>query len=297
MTILALVLGLLSINWVNAEALFSLPDNDDFDNATVITESPFDEVISSNSATTADDDPQMECESSANSHTVWYKLKAGGGPVVFNTFSSRYDTVLAVFTGTRGDLTLVECDDDTGSLQSEVEFNAIPGETYYFEIASYDDRPGGLLKVHAEGDIYGQGCPLREALTQIDEVNLFVRVRDQLLTTSPAGEQIIALYYDHAPEMAKMVFLNGELRQSTIELLHEWMPSFQALLGEGGYDMRLTTERQDKIQALLHEYSGSASPALRTTLAKLSREVATHQGKSMQQIWVQFRSSGPTLQW
>ena len=297
MTILTLVLVWLSVHWVNAEVLLSAPANDDFDKASVISENPFDEVISSKKATVTDDDPDMPCGARPDSRTMWYKLTASGGPVVFNTFSSRYDTVLAAFTGTRGNLKLVACDDDTGSLQSEVSFNGIPGETYYFQIASYGDSPGGLLKVHSEGDILGQGCPLREALVRIDEINLFLRVRDQLLATSPVGEQIIALYYAHAPEMAKMVLLNGDLRQRTIQLLHEWMPSFQALLGEGGHDMQLSRDRYLKIQALLHDYSSSASPELRATLAKLSSEIATHQDKTMQEIWVQFRLSGPSLQW
>jgi CSLREA domain-containing protein len=53
-----------------------------------------------------------------------------------NTFGSNYDTVVSVYTGVRGALTLVPnaCNDDFSGLQSRVQFDATGGTTYYFLI-------------------------------------------------------------------------------------------------------------------------------------------------------------------
>ena len=62
-----------------------------------------------------------------------------------STIGSSYDTVLAVFTGTRGALTSVGCNDDNGgSLQSQVTIGAVAGQTYFIEVAAYSGTGGNL---------------------------------------------------------------------------------------------------------------------------------------------------------
>jgi hypothetical protein len=56
-----------------------------------------------------------------------------------NTFGSNYDTTLSVYTGTRGALTQIACNDDvlgTNTLQSRVRFDAVAGTTYYFMVST-----------------------------------------------------------------------------------------------------------------------------------------------------------------
>src|SRR6266542_399336 len=86
------------------------PTNDDFDSATVVTEPlPFTDSVATADATTAADDPQCL----GNGHTVWYTYTPGAdGWVNANTFGSNYDTTLSVYTGARGALTQVTCNDD-----------------------------------------------------------------------------------------------------------------------------------------------------------------------------------------
>ncbi len=56
-----------------------------------------------------------------------------------DTFGSGFDTVLAVYTGpSLGSLTRVVCDDDTGGVQSKVQFPAVPGTTYWIQVGGYD---------------------------------------------------------------------------------------------------------------------------------------------------------------
>jgi hypothetical protein len=62
-----------------------------------------------------------------------------------NTFGSNYDTTLSVYTGSRGALTQIACNDDTDSLQSQVIFEAIAGETYFFMVGAFASGPGGNL--------------------------------------------------------------------------------------------------------------------------------------------------------
>ena len=113
------------------------PANDDFAQPVEVAALPFNHTSDTTGATIANDDPIL-CTGGTGGATVWYRLVAPStGQLRVDTFGSAYDTVLAVFTGARGALTMVTCNDDSGSLQSLVSFNATAGATYYIEVASY----------------------------------------------------------------------------------------------------------------------------------------------------------------
>lgn len=128
--------------------LLSAPPNDDFNAALLITTLPYIHSVDTRAATVAPDDPNMGCGAGVNSNTVWYRLVPSFyGLIEANTFGSNYDTVLAVFTGTRGALNRITCNDDaSGSLQSQVTFEVIPSQTYYLEVADYGSPGGGQLR-------------------------------------------------------------------------------------------------------------------------------------------------------
>lgn len=111
------------------------PPNDDFNNPTIIPSMPFTMAQNVTNATTAPDDPF--CVS--RSQTVWFAFTPTQNlRLEANTFGSNYDTTLSVYTGPRGALTLLGCNDDSnGTLQSRVRFNAVAGTTYYFEVSSF----------------------------------------------------------------------------------------------------------------------------------------------------------------
>ena len=110
--------------------------NDDFNNAIVIPSIPFSKSQDVTNATMALDDP-YSC--SYPSQTVWYAYTPNTNiRLEANTFGSNYDTVLSVYTGSRGALTEVACNDDAnGTLQSRVRFDATAGTTYYFMVGSF----------------------------------------------------------------------------------------------------------------------------------------------------------------
>lgn len=105
--------------------------HDDFDNAIAIGSLPFTHATSTSGATAAGDDPTT-C---TNNGSVWYRFTSASNFLIeANTFGSGYDTVLSVYTGSRGALTQVPgaCNDDFGGLQSRVVFEVTAGTTYHF---------------------------------------------------------------------------------------------------------------------------------------------------------------------
>lgn len=111
------------------------PPNDDFDHPTVIPSIPFSASQSATNATVALDDPFCV----RRNQTVWFSFTPSQSMrLEANTFGSNYDTTLAVYTGTRGNLSQRACNDDSnGTLQSRIRFDAVAGTTYYFEVSSF----------------------------------------------------------------------------------------------------------------------------------------------------------------
>ncbi len=116
-------------------SLAAPPTNDDFDSATTIPELPFTDNMDATDATWSQDDPQ-DCSSNGS---VWYSYTPSTDlRIEANTFGSSYDTVLSVYTGSRGALSMLygACNDDYEGLQSYLHFDAVGGTTYYFLIAT-----------------------------------------------------------------------------------------------------------------------------------------------------------------
>ncbi len=127
------------------------PDNDDIDRATYISvsaasfASTYTEKTSG--ATTAADDPNLECVSGQRYHSVWYRITPlVNSRLTIDTFGSQYDTVLAVWTGKRGALHSVGCNDDSdGQSQSRLAVDVRAGTVYYIEIVGFSVESYGNL--------------------------------------------------------------------------------------------------------------------------------------------------------
>ncbi len=103
-------------------------------------------------ATVALDDPVMSCiDNQQGAVTVWYRfVSPDSGVLHLDTFGSDYDTVLAVYTGDRGNLFEVDCDDDTQGLQSALDIPVVAGEAYHVQVAGYPGSSGGSLQLSVE---------------------------------------------------------------------------------------------------------------------------------------------------
>ena len=80
--------------------------------------------------------------------SVWWTWTAPAtGEATFNTQSSDFDTLLAIYTGTSvSQLTLVGSNDDaSGALQSEVSFVAQQGQTYQIAVDGYGGVTGAIV--------------------------------------------------------------------------------------------------------------------------------------------------------
>jgi hypothetical protein len=137
-----LLLFTLFVLLAGTPALAAPPANDDFDNATVIGELTYQTSINTLTATTAADDPSCF----GNGASVWYAFTpAEDMRIEADTYYSYYDTTLSVYTGERGSLTQIACNDDVAGsyYYSAVAFDATAGETYYFMVAAYGSGTGG----------------------------------------------------------------------------------------------------------------------------------------------------------
>jgi hypothetical protein len=146
--------------------------NDEIGAATVIGSLPFGTAQSVAEATKAADDPGLPCApgQSPKWRSVWFRYTpATAQNLKAHTGGSDYDTLLAVWTGSPGSLTNVACSDDAIGLQSYAEFAVAAGTTYYFEVASVYENPGGTqmyLSVQLRPGPFGKASPADGAAGQ-----------------------------------------------------------------------------------------------------------------------------------
>lgn len=116
------------------------PDNDDCANAT-----PTGDVISLPFSTAAASfDGSGDCQTAPN---VWYDYTAPiDGAASFSLCGSSYDTKIAVYDGCGG--TLLACNDDFCSLQSQATVPITMGSHYWVEVGGYSSTVGdGVLTI------------------------------------------------------------------------------------------------------------------------------------------------------
>jgi hypothetical protein len=143
----ALVLGLVLVT--PSPAVAAPPANDDFDNAVAFSAVPFEATEDTTEATVADDDP-ADCVG-GSTNTVWYAVTLTATTEIgVDTIGSDYDTVLSAWTGPRGALNLVACNDDSGSPQSRIAFTAQAGVTYHLLVGTFPGSPPGNLVLHGQ---------------------------------------------------------------------------------------------------------------------------------------------------
>jgi hypothetical protein len=140
--------------WSAAPCSSSTLTNDAFAAAKVISALPYGDEVNTVSATQAADDPTTSgtsCGASRHSASVWYKFTPSTtGTFRASAVGSGYDTILAVWTGTQGSLTQVACNHDNANNaggESELDFGASAGTTYYVELAGFQSAGGGIGSV------------------------------------------------------------------------------------------------------------------------------------------------------
>ena len=129
-------------DWGNLYPLFlaTPPTNDNFAQGKVVS-APGPRGVYNVGATTEPGEPTLlSCGGSSIpiGRSVWYRYTPGARAVTINTFTTNFDTVLAVYTSptaSLNNLTQVACNDDAAStLQSQVNFTGTAGTTYYVQV-------------------------------------------------------------------------------------------------------------------------------------------------------------------
>ncbi|MBN1306095.1 MAG: fibronectin type III domain-containing protein [Anaerolineales bacterium] len=118
--------------------------NDDFATPTVISSIPYQVILDVGLATSEATDPAITaCNSDEGLKTVWFSYTpTASGMLDLDTFGSGYDTIMAVWTGTAGNLTHIACNDNTdGTINSHVMVYVQTGTTYYIEVALWVRAP------------------------------------------------------------------------------------------------------------------------------------------------------------
>jgi hypothetical protein len=188
-------------------AFAAAPTNDDFNTAVVISTLPFSTTLSTIEATTAADDP--DC--AGTGPTVWYRFTPTTNiRITANTFGSNYDTTLSVYTGTRGTLNQIACNDDFNSVQSQVTFDARAGVTYSFMVGAFASGPGGNLVFSvAEAPPLPPPLTIDVTIDRIDSVDRRTGVATIHGTVTCSREAAIQLSGDLREKVARINVIHG----------------------------------------------------------------------------------------
>jgi len=227
--------------------------NDDFDSASSISALPYTASLNTSEAATAGDDPYCY----GQGPTVWYAFTpATSLRVEANTFGSNYDTTLSVYTGTRGGLNQIACNDDTGSLQSRVRFDATAGQTYFFMVGAYSSGSGGDLTLSVS-----EAPPLPAPLTVDLAINRIGSVNRQSGHATISGTVTCSrLAY---------VNLNGMLRQKVgrVNVINGWLYTYIACEGQTPWSVTVASDNSN-----LQFTMGPATAALSAFVYDSERE-------------------------
>lgn len=121
------------------------PANDNCQTPRLITSLPYQDELDTRTATSGAGD--ASCVDALPEHTVWYSITPGVDTVYgIDTLASDYDTMVSVFTGVCGTLTLEACGDNSASSnRALLTFSAKAGVTYLIEVGARGS--GGNLKL------------------------------------------------------------------------------------------------------------------------------------------------------
>ncbi len=120
------------------------PANDDFETPLGIAGASGKVQSSNAGATTQVGEPRHA--GVAGGRSVWFSWTApAGGTATFDTAGTPFDTLLAVYTGTRvSALTQVAANDDHNGTTSLVSFTAVAGRTYLIAVDGYNRVAGPI---------------------------------------------------------------------------------------------------------------------------------------------------------
>ncbi|MCA9912185.1 MAG: hypothetical protein KC496_02500, partial [Anaerolineae bacterium] len=188
--------------------------NDDINDAIVITTPEYTNTQSTDGATRATDDPNMGCYiDNKHEHSVWYRYTAPeAGYLSISTLGSDYDTVLGVFTGRRGALTSVGCDDDGQGTQSILYLDVQRGVTYYIEVAGFSQGDTGTMEIELDFDPFNDDFDNAFEITRMTRYFQFTEGAETVASdpefTCVGGQRNHSVWYKYTPTRTGYLTVN-----------------------------------------------------------------------------------------
>lgn len=149
----SLIVVFLAIALSATPAVAASVANDDIGQATQITSLPFSDTVDLAAATEAAGD--LDCSGLADTHTVWYTITPQTDMRLALRTESDGQVSTSVASGSPGALTFIQC-----AVSLTQAFDAAASTTYYIQLATAGDGPGGLVSLSVE-----QAPPLSVSLT------------------------------------------------------------------------------------------------------------------------------------
>lgn len=142
--------------------------------------------------------------------SVWYQYKpATNQAVVFDTFSSDYNTILSVWTGAAHPLTEMACDDDDSGSDSKLSLALTAGTTYYINVAAGSVMGGsslaqtGLLNLNLTlppaNDDVAQAIEITEALPYSVTQNTLGATKESNESEPSCSPGAASVWYKYKP--------------------------------------------------------------------------------------------------
>ena len=126
--------------------------------------------------------------------------------------------------------------------------------------------------------------PLRQAAL---DVQLFFRVRDELLSKSPEGQRYIELSLRTNTEICRLFQSDLRLAEEGVKVLVLWQPNLQALLDGKGSKAIIKRSQVYAVLTFLDHLSAAGSPELKQIIAdeRARRPLEPLVGKSMDEAY------------
>jgi PKD repeat protein len=189
--------------------------NDDFNTPALISAMPYTLSKDIRGATQANDDPALtSCNRLPGQASVWYKYTPVlSGELDLDTIGSNYDTMLAVWSGTRGNLTLLGCNDDIGDVggvwdsDSTLTVPLVGGTTYYIEVSTF----AGYIDVNGASANELQGKPNQSIGNDNSATSL-----EDLKTAVENGEASVTVSQGERTDEISAQFWGGQMQLNAV---------------------------------------------------------------------------------
>ncbi len=100
----------------------------------------------------------------------------------------------------------------------------------------------------------------------LDLLDLYTRIRDEVFSTSYAGQNFTGLYYEYGPTLAAILLTQPDLLGRTTDFLRNAEEEFGSLLPDSTETITLSQELYNEADALVQDLANAGDEAFRNTI-------------------------------